>query len=414
MSRLGLTEVCQPVPGAHCEAGDGRDPPATGSGGSDPAMAPPSPTPQTDLASALLRDARFPGGRRLPINPSPPLVGKLRHAYPLSILSLNTDYLPWFYSNHIQLFVDSRRGFPSATLDFIYPPDHPSMPLLSVARPAAGAPGGADGFCEFVGGCVEQGQYVELYVDEYHIPDRDAFRARHFIHRLLVFGYDDRREVFDAIGFLPNGGYGVSTVTCSELRDAYWCEERVSSSRQRAAPTAPHEIRLFRHESHGRCRLDVDQIRGFLSDYLVGRDSHRRSASSGFALDRPEGLGMGVYECLRRRFDYWAEHPELCDFLSMHVLWEHKRCMRERVEYLLHRGVLSRRSLAQAALAIEGRAWTLRMAALRLQMTLEARTAERAGNLVLSLAALEAPFLECLLEDLGSHQRRRQAPGPNL
>ena len=75
-----------------------------------------------------------PGSIRLPINAIPPVIGKLRHAYPLSILSVNDAYLPWFHSNFIQLFWPRARGFPHATLDFFYPPQYPSLPLLDTQQ----------------------------------------------------------------------------------------------------------------------------------------------------------------------------------------------------------------------------------------------------------------------------------------
>ena len=42
--------------------------------------------------------------KTLPIQVSPPIYGYPRHGYRLSIMSLQDDYIPWFFCNYIQLF----------------------------------------------------------------------------------------------------------------------------------------------------------------------------------------------------------------------------------------------------------------------------------------------------------------------
>lgn len=301
------------------------------------------------------------------------------------------------------MFFDSRRGFPRATLDFFYPPEHPSMPLLVTLTPGVESALPSDrGLCEFIANCLDEECYVELFVDEHYIPNRAAHRAHHFVHRLLVFGYDSACEAFDIIGFLKSGKYGVSTVSYSELRDAYCSEERIASSARRAVGGEANEIRLFRHESRGRCLLDVQQVKGFLSDYLLARDSSHRCQTVELTQREQEGSGVAVYDCLRRRLDYSIRCPEFCDFLSMHVLWEHKRCMTERIEYLMQCGILSRRPLARAARAIEDQAWTLRMMLLKFGLRRDTEIPERAVGRLLALAEQERDFLEDLASGLAS------------
>ena len=157
---------------------------------------------------------------RLPINTDPPVIGKLRHAYPLSILSTDDAFLPWFYCNYTQLFCARARGFPISTLDFFFPPHYPSLPLLEVQSfHRRILDRGKESLAEFLTDCLEDESYVRLYVDEFYIPGRAAYRRSYMPHRLLVFGCDCGH--FDILGFLADGRYAASRVTRTDLQQAF-------------------------------------------------------------------------------------------------------------------------------------------------------------------------------------------------
>ena len=261
---------------------------------------------------------------RLPVNTNPPLTGKLRHAFPLSVISLSSRYLPWFYSNYVQLFIDGKRGFPAATLDFQVPPDHPAMPLLEVS-PADVRTLSHSEFWEAMEDCLAARSYVELFADEYYVPGRATYLVEHFRHRQLIHGFDRTRRRFDVLGFSTRGKFDSSPVPYADLWLAASSQYSATVGAARERELEP--VRVLRYAPQGNCRLDLDSIRRLLGDFYHATDSRVYEPGEAEAVLQREGLGIEVYGCLQRRLEYSLSHPQFCDFLSFHVLWEHKRCM---------------------------------------------------------------------------------------
>ncbi len=348
-------------------------------------------------------------GTRLPINANPPLIGKLRHAYPLSILSADDAYLPWFHSNFIQLFWPRARGFPHATLDFFYPPHYPSLPLLDTQlfdrrildRRGEGVLG------DFLVSCLADGWYAQLYVDEFHIPGRAAYRCAYMPHRLLVFGCDRDKASFDVLGFAADGRYAASQVTGSELEDAFVSTElaadieAIEAGERETTLGDLAKISLARYDSSKSCSFDLQLVIDQLSDYLLSRNTADRFRMLDLSYYGQEATGMEIYNGIGRRLEYSLRHPEFADVLSLHILWEHKKCMLARIEYMETRGYLDPGdALGEAYAEIAAQAGVLRMMMLRFGMGRDRRLIERMIGRLAPVAERERDLLERGLQQL--------------
>ena len=349
-----------------------------------------------------------PGSIRLPINAIPPVIGKLRHAYPLSILSVNDAYLPWFHSNFIQLFWPRARGFPHATLDFFYPPQYPSLPLLDTQlfdRRILGRGAGALG--EFLVSCLADRLYVQLYVDEFHLPGRAAYRRGYMPHRLLLFGCDRGGASFDILGFTAHGRYAASQVSGSELEDAVGSPrlladiEATQAGEREIALGDLGKISLTRYKNGRACSFDLQLVIDQLSDYLNCHRTADRFRMLDLSYYDQEATGMEVYSCIRRRLEYSRKHPEFADVLSVHILWEHKKCMLARIEYMEALRLLDPGdALGEAYAEIVAQAGILRMMMLRYGMSRDEHLIERMIGRLVSVMEREGDLLTRGLEQL--------------
>lgn len=291
--------------------------------------------------------------RLLPINPAPPITGRLRHAYPLSILSTDDAYLPWFHSNYIQLFCPVVRGFAESHVDFFYSPHYPSMPLLGVERfdrslveetlrRDAG---------EFIAQCIDRGRYIGLYVDEFHLPGTSSYQRQHFLHRLLVYGHDiglrgaegGRVEV---LGFRDSGRYEPYAVGLQDIQRALHSGPLLEDADAASAGHRPPEVGrtceiwLAHRRPWNRCVFDPQLVIEQLEDYLLARDTSARLRLLDTGYYGQESSGCQVYGSIIRRVEHSKACPGYFDVLSLHVLWEHKKCMLGRIEYLERLGYL--------------------------------------------------------------------------
>jgi len=352
--------------------------------------------------------------RALPINPTPPITGRLRHAYPLSILSTDDAYLPWFHSNYIQLFCPAVRGFAESHVDFFYPPHYPSTPLLEIERfdralveeTLRRDPG------EFIIQCIDRGRYISLYVDEFHIPGTSSHQRQHFIHRLLIYGYDTGahdpgQARVAALGFRESGRYGSYEIGLQDIRRALHSGPLLADA---AGASAGHrsaglgricEIWLAHRRPWNRGLFDPLLVIEQLEDYLLARDPSARLRLLDTGYYSQESSGCQVYGSILRRLEYSMANPGYFDVLSLHVLWEPKKCMLARIGYLEQLGYLeARQQLHGRCVKVQEQAAILRMMMLRASLSGDLSPIQRMGPRLEAMARDERLVLEEVLGTL--------------
>jgi len=358
----------------------------------------------------------------LPINPAPPITGRLRHAYPLSILATDDAYLPWFHSSFIQLFCPKVRGFAESHVDFFYPPHYPSMPLLRVERFDRGLVEERlrRDLGHFITQCLGRGRYISLYVDEYHIPGTASYREHHFVHRLLIYGYasdgcDDGtsagREGGGAraavLGFRASGRYEAYEIGLENLwraLDSRFLRQEAEAASVGLRPPGlgrAGEIWLAHRTPWNPCQFDLELVMEQLEDYLLARDPTTRVRLLDTGYYGQESSGWQVYESIIRRLAHSMANPGYFDLLSMHVLWEHKKCMLARIAYLEQLGYLeARQRLRPRSEKVREGAAILRMMMLRSSLSGDLSLVERMVPRLEAMARDERLVLEEVLGTL--------------
>lgn len=279
---------------------------------------------------------------KLPIC-KPPIVGLLRWAHTLGITSSYADTLPWFYSNFIQLsgnrhFIENGEEF---FLDFYRGGrtefDHNNPFLLSRKL-------GADVFrmlglksmSSFCVEALEEGYYPDVFIEEQWIPHSHAFGSYQLPHHLLIYGYDFGKH-FYCQGFDKFGIYGNHMVSFDDLDRAYSSlSDLILSGKVREQGTY-----LFQFDPNYRYRFDLRSVVNQLQDYLhADTDENRINRNP-----EQDVLGIELYDCLLKYFDYVRrEDPALkrrADLRQLHILWEHKKTMVDRLDYMKREGYVS-------------------------------------------------------------------------
>jgi len=245
-----------------------------------------------------------------------------------------------------------------------------------------GTPGG---LVAFLTRAIGSGSYVQLYANEFHIPDRQKYRRRHYTHAILVHGYDTAAGVFGVTGYRRSGTFGESCVRFEELelafRDVRYLPDRMS------------RVTLYRHAPGGGAQLDLGQIRESLQHYLDAAGPSPSAVQGAW--------GTAVYQTLQRELPRLADHRGSLDIRPLHILWEHKKCMARRLRYLSAEGHLhSRRSHVDRAVGFAQDAGVLRMMLLKYRVTREAGVIHRAAEKLAELAAAEGDWIRRLMDEM--------------
>ena len=304
----------------------------------------------------------------LAVDLNPPIKGFT--VFSLSVLATNNEvFLPWFYSQHIQLYfskVQIQKGIPK--IDFYRPPNNRLFPaplletrwldrdLISIVD---------EDIVQFVIKYIDKDYYIQLYLNEFYIPDRSSYNKKKNIHETLIHGYDLYDETFSIIGYNKMGQYVSSKLNFSDFKRAYmkidYSDFKEAYMKINYSPNHMAKIGLLKYENNRHYEFDLDLVSEQLRDYIESNNTSEKFRM----LDTPEDgiYGMETYHYL---IHCLSEQRNNYDIRLLHILWEHKKCMLNRLIYMEDKGYLDpSKKLSITYAKIEKEVANLRLVMLR-------------------------------------------------
>lgn len=256
--------------------------------------------------------------KKLPLG-APVVRGYLHHAYPLSILSLHEDYIPWLHCNYIQLIGDRNvlktgRGF---LIEF-YHPTYDPYPCLQISHldlmpeliPA-------DRCIEEIVRMIDNDIYFHTFIDEFYVSGKFAFEKSHFTHRTMIHGYDLQKECLYTTGYDRSMNYCEQRIVISEFETAYKKADFRNST-------------LYKYHPQFKPKFNIDTVILELDGYLQSTTC----SIGNWEISDNSVYGMDCYKLLIDYLLLFINKPEWINIIPFHMFWEHKKCMLERMEYL--------------------------------------------------------------------------------
>lgn len=180
----------------------------------------------------------------------------------------------------------------------------------------------------FIMKCIDSGNYLLLFVDESKfssMPDKTAF-----FHDIFIYGYDLEEKIFLTADFTFNHGkYQYEPVTFSDMKEAY--ASAVSSGKNL---NNEGFAKLWHVRSDASYSLDIPLIKDSLKEYLDGY-SYANRFSRTYHQAPLNKAGVKVYDSLIENLDKAGMRK------CLHNLYDHKKLMLERIQYLEAKGYLS-------------------------------------------------------------------------
>ncbi|MBH5320505.1 hypothetical protein I6N90_22180 [Paenibacillus sp. GSMTC-2017] len=270
----------------------------------------------------------------------PPLYGLLSWAYTLSTTSTMPHFNSWFYSNFIQvccnknyleekqeLFFDFYRGgnnelnhnpfILSSTLD--------TPMLYEIFK---------DKLHPFLTKKIKEGVYPVLFLDEYHISYTTAYQAYPFPHHVLIYGYDEERQIYHTYGFGKDLLLGYHETSFEELEQAFHSIDNYLKNHE-IYDQYNYFFTLLPHLVYSlNIRLIHEQLDEYLRSVSSNNDQNRYFSSDIEYL----AFGISCYDHLSEHFQIIKNDPGSLlrpnPPRQLHLLWEHKKMLRNRVVFL--------------------------------------------------------------------------------
>lgn len=258
------------------------------------------------------------------------------HTFPifaniLSIISAHKDAEEWYFSNFIHLNASPKNHTLSFYDCWSYIYKCPLIIRNSIERWIITEKWNGD-FISFLIDTLNKNTYVYLFIDEAKLSNSILSKQHNsFTHDIMVQGYNKEKKEFYISGSFASGKYIESTCTFVEMQSAY---DHTDISKDWLEGI--QMIRLNKEKSY---QLHIPYLKQQLMDYL-------KSENIAMKIDDPpyyeEYFGVNVYEVLidylRKLIDGSKTNLLIKPF---HFLWEHKKCMLDRINYFEEKGILS-------------------------------------------------------------------------
>ena len=179
-------------------------------------------------------------------------------------------------------------------------------------------------FLEWAKELLSNNWYIMGLFDEYYIPAKASYMKYHFRHSLLIYGYDDDKDSFYAIGYNKNRKYEPHTLTYKEYLSAI----SVDFDREKEAYydfcIDKIEFDAFKLNPEFNFEFDWKELYTSLCDYINSTDSRNNKKDVVFGVD------CGV------EFSKYISNltPKSIDIRYSRFFMELKDIMVKRLEYL--------------------------------------------------------------------------------
>lgn len=266
--------------------------------------------------------------KKLPII-VPPIKAFVYNAYILAIILQHENVWEWFYNNYIHLYFDTKEI--DDPFNFYYT-DY-SGSLWNARNTWLEYEEIERNFLSFmnidlvdvVKFYIDNNWYIELYWDEFFVPNGLTQGKIHFWHRTLIYGYDDIEKIVYTYGYKNNSNYESCVVSYSDFRKSYYSDFNCNTSRP---------IYLMKFNSEKQFKFDIINVLNQISDYLCSKDLTEPNRNN-FNKNKDIKFGFATYESIINHYAKKSSNKnQKISYMPLYVLYEHKKTMLSRLKFL--------------------------------------------------------------------------------
>lgn len=255
----------------------------------------------------------------LPLHQSP-IVGLQYLAYPLAVSLQSACNFPWFYSNFIQLEAPAADLEDELGCDLTFSggwfDDNPCLTVEMIHEKNSQE---YSKTIQNIKNRIDDGYYVFCHYDEFFVPYSKWYMKTHRRHDFLLYGYNDSEAIFNLYVYTERALAPI-TIAYKTFYKAF-------------KDDLPRVYQFFKLNSIYTSKLDLCRITMLIQDYCQGSFVHNPYKFV-MAPETPKVYGIKTYDFLDQYLRICQEDIRRGEVRPFHVLWEHKKCWKQRIQYL--------------------------------------------------------------------------------
>lgn len=327
------------------------------------------------------------------------------HADILSVVSNNDDYLPWFFNNYIQLNYPNEIFKDGARLDFYMSCLWETCPYISyqlVSKDFVSFKW--ESIIQFIIDSVDLGFYIRLMVDKFYISSYWISKKKHVPHDIFIFGYNTEDKTFNVADNFKYGKYSFEKVSYINIEKGYKGiqENRLLDFLNGIEMIRPKEDQGAYGFEH-KYKFDIDLVKNSIKDYLAAENNNSIKWHYIPSMQWKYGkdcYGVDIYSKLIEYINSLVETIGI-DMRPFNVLWEHKKVMLLRIEYMIDNNFLNDSdSILKAYSDIERQAFFLNNLWIKYSIKRDKRIIEKMNVAIEKIKFEEISVFEDILNEL--------------
>lgn len=257
----------------------------------------------------------------LPVE-EPPITSYPTIANTLSILWPHRDkVLPWLSDHFIQLII--RPNHESAQGDYYDHADIDNFYCMIYGCPFIGwmrnnrTTANFTKLTDYIEYQIEHGYYLEACLDNYYFEFTICYNKTHFIHSTFIHGFDQEKKEVYVSDFFSGKKYSRMVASYDAINKSIEGNDYL--------------LYLYQYQE-GKYQFNSTLMNLYLEDYLNAKDSLHKYDFSYQQYNQNILYGLDFYEYLYQNI---SEENGIIDIRQSHILFDHKKMMKIRLEYLL-------------------------------------------------------------------------------
>lgn len=274
---------------------------------------------------------------------NPMITTYTQHAHLLSILTNYEQTYQWIFGNYIQLYIN--KDYKINWGDFYFPATNDTRPsdtckwLISQKIHRDIVATKWESVIDFIIECIDLNNYVHTMINYFYVPVSDRFNKLHMHHDVFIYGYDLSKEILYVSDFFREGKYSRETISFSDFSLAF------STYNLTKNPDYLNEmiyLYKFNDDYKNIYKFSFDSILNSIKNYLFSSVPEYWDIYDYEGDKCDKDFGMGIYSTLKNYAkDISNSETSLFDIRPFYLLYDHKRIMTLRLEYLYKQGYLA-------------------------------------------------------------------------
>ncbi len=270
--------------------------------------------------------------KELKIKVQKDLTTYLNYSLPLCAILSEDKYYPWFYQHFVQLYtLNDDEG--NLWVDYLEDLDffkdvadkhfYDYKSLIEVKD-----------ILNFIINNIDMDNYVIVFLDEYYLPHKLSYMKEHFLHQLMIYGYNEETQIFNTIAFNEDGEFKKDDYTFEQINQAYELGKNYYQTSPIWVLNETLEIIKLK-ETEDKYEFSLDLFLEELNTYLLGQGDYSKIRPNNLKTNGTiASFNFKVFDELIIHLNDLIQGKETMDYRYMHLLFEHKSIMHRRLEYI--------------------------------------------------------------------------------